>query len=442
MIMCKKLYKMNIPKHVGQLYNILCVSGFLAAIIFCFVCFKENNDICLVDLKEYNGHPDNIYPSISIMIVNPFLDDKLKTMGEGINAVNYSKFLAGKLWDPRMLDIDYDNVTIDLNEYFLGYEMFGDNFSIITIDNFTNDPATSYGWRRPYKNFRSAGWQTYAIDPPFNTYGAVTRFLVQASVKIRTDVFKNSIRPASYDYDQDSPTWGGFEVWFHYPNQLMEAWHMGMGKWFWPKKGPLSSRNYAMIFERSKMDVLERRNKKNSPCIEDWKNHDQYVMENLISAAGCRPPHWTSKKDVRICNSQEEMLKVLPPLKKHELLDFVPPCRSITNIPFSYSETEDHGMHSREYFKITMTCADPSFKNIVQVREYSVQNLIGNTGGYLGLILGCSIINLPFFLHRIYRKFSTIRINKNPVLPFFIALDSEKPIVYQVNKRQAIENIN
>ena len=104
---------------------------------------------------------------------------------------------------------------------------------------------------------------------------------------------------------------------------------MGMGKWFWPKKGPLSSRNYAMIFERSKMDVLERRNKKNSPCIEDWKNHDQYVMENLISAAGCRPPHWTSKQDVRICNSQEEMLKVLPPLKKHELLDFVPPCRSI-----------------------------------------------------------------------------------------------------------------
>ena len=422
----------SLPVSVELVYDCVCVAGFLATALWCIITFVQDHDVSRVELKEYHENPDSVYPSISIMIVNPFLDEKLQEYGDGINSITYSKFLAGKHWDDRMLGIDYDNVTIDLNKYFLGYEMFSDNFSVISINNFTDDPATSYAWSKPYKNFRSAGWQTYAVDPPFNTYGGVTRFLVQASIIIQTDIFHDSVRPSKYDYDQDSPTWGGFEVWFHYPNQLMEAWHMGMGKWFWPNRDGFPSQNYEMNFQRSKMDVLERRNKKNSPCIEDWKNHDEYVIEQIVTNAGCRPPHWKTKQDVRLCASQEEMLKVFPPLKKHEFLDYVPPCRSITNIPFSYSET-DYGLGNS--FRITLTCADPSFKSIAEVREYSVQNLIGNTGGYLGLILGCSIIQLPVFVFRIYKRLYSVKVKKKTktIMPLFTTM-VQKPNIYEVNK--------
>ena len=426
-------HKTILASNMELFYNFFCVAGFIAAGMWCIVTFAHNHDICLVDLKEYNEDANAIYPSISIIIVNPFLDDKLREYGDGINAISYSKFLAGKYWDERMLDINYDNVTIDLNQYFLGYEMLGDNFSVISINNFTDNPATSFGWKKPYKNFRAAGWQSYAIDPPFHTYGGVTRFLVQTSIKIRTDIFNNSVRQDFYDYDQDSPTWGGFEVWFHYPNQLMEAWHLGMGKWLWPKRNINSSRNYAMVFERSKIDVLERRYKKSNPCIEDWRNHDQYVIEHIISKAGCRPPHWSSKSNVRLCKSQEEMQKVLPPLMKHEFLNFVPPCRSVTNLPFSYVETDEHVLRFPEYFQITTTCADPTFKNIAQVKEYSTQNLIGNTGGYLGLILGCSAIQLPIFVYKIYKRLRSLKQEQKLVLPLSILI-REKPLKYQVTK--------
>ena len=213
----------------------------------------------------------------------------------------------------------------------------------------------------------------------------------------------------------------------------MEAWHLGMGKWLWPKKDANSSRNYAMIFERSKMDVLERRNKKDNPCIEDWKNHDQYVVDHIVSNVGCRPPHWESKHKVRLCRSQQEMKSVLPPLEKHQFLNFVPPCRSITNFPFSYSELDEMILRFPEYFQITMTCADPTFKNIAQVKEYSTQTLIGNTGGYLGLILGCSVIQLPVFIFKICKRLKSLKLKKTSLLPSCIVIDP-KPIKYRVTE--------
>ena len=400
------------------IYDCFCVVCFIGCAIWCIFVYSLNQDTCLVDLKLYNEEPNYLYPSISLLIINPFIEEKLRAYGDGINAVTYSKFLSGQHWDERMLHIDYDNVTIDLNDYFIGYDMLSDNYSVITINNFTRDPSTSYGWRKPYKSFRSHTWQTFAVDPPFNTYGGVTRFLVQTWVKIRTDLFKNSLRPDVYEYNPDSPMWGGFEVWFHYPMQLMESWHLGMGKWFWPNRMSNSSRNYQMVFERSKMEVLHRRNKYNHPCIEDFKNHDTYVIEQIISKAGCRPPHWKSEHDYRLCTSREEMLKVLPPLKKHEYLDYTPPCRSVTNLPFSYEEIDEDVGRDPAYFRISMTSADTTFKNVEQHKHYSLQNLIGNTGGYLGLILGYAFIQLPVVVYGIFKRirflmsnyFKTIRV--------------------------------
>ena len=152
------------------------------------------------------------------------------------------------------------------------------------------------------------------------------------------------------------------------------------------------------------MEALHRRNKRNYPCDEDWKIHDQHVIQKIISTAGCRPPHWKSKENVRLCSTQQEMQKVLPPLEKHQLLDYVRPCRSISNLPFTYEEINDDEKHDPAYFRVTMTTADTTFKEITFVKDYSLQTLIGNTGGYLGLILGYAIIQLPVAVNGIVKR--------------------------------------
>ena len=42
------------------------------------------------------------------------------------------------------------------------------------------------------------------------------------------------------------------------------------------------------------------------------------------------------------------------------------------------------------------------FKEIKQIRAYSVQSLFGNAGGYIGLLVGISISELPYLLLKLY----------------------------------------
>ena len=46
---------------------------------------------------------------------------------------------------------------------------------------------------------------------------------------------------------------------------------------------------------------------------------------------------------------------------------------------------------------------DQNFKEIKQVRAFGFESLIGNIGGYIGLFLGASIIQLPAFVQDLKR---------------------------------------
>ena len=340
---------------------------------------------------------------MSILIVNPYINERLKAYGDGINSVTYSKFLAGQHWDERMLNISYDDVTVDLKDYFVGYDTLSDNFSVISIDNFTTD-REGHGWKPPKVNFRHWGWKSFAIEKPYRG-GGVTQFFVQTWVKIKTDLFKKQLRPHIYNYNIDSESYGGFEVWFHYPGQLLHSWNLGMGKWFWPVRKRSWPKNYVMSFQRSKMESIKRRNKYNEPCEEDWSNHDKHVMEKIISNAGCRPPHWESNQGVPLCASKESMQRVLPPLTKQGYLDYNPPCRSVTHLPFSYDEFDEDNNRDPAYFRISTTTGDPTFRQVEHTKQYPAQSLIGNTGGYLGLILGYALIQVPIPFLRLIELF-------------------------------------
>ena len=45
---------------------------------------------------------------------------------------------------------------------------------------------------------------------------------------------------------------------------------------------------------------------------------------------------------------------------------------------------------------------DATYMEIHQVRSYSIQDVVGDVGGYLGLFLGFAILQIPEFLFRVY----------------------------------------
>ena len=70
-----------------------------------------------------------------------------------------------------------------------------------------------------------------------------------------------------------------------------------------------------------------------------------------------------------------------------------------------YSINYNFPEFSDDFFVLNINFQSPTFKEIRHVRAYSTQTLVGNAGGYIGLLLGYTIREIPTFLRYLYEHF-------------------------------------
>ena len=89
------------------------------------------------------------------------------------------------------------------------------------------------------------------------------------------------------------------------------------------------------------------------------------------------------------------------------------PCVDLQRLAYNYDEDDisfEQFKNTTSRFKIfpndsivltQIDLTNQNFKEIRQVRAFGIESLIGNIGGYIGLFLGASIIQLPQFCKEI-----------------------------------------
>ena len=108
----------NVIKNKLQIiHQMICICAVLSLTCWCLYKYNLDEDVSIIGFETFNDDENNIYPSITLCFWNPFLNKKLKRYGVGINTTTYADFLRGKHWDDRMVHIDYDDVTVSLEDY-------------------------------------------------------------------------------------------------------------------------------------------------------------------------------------------------------------------------------------------------------------------------------------------------------------------------------------
>ena len=101
-------------------FQIICFIGVVVMVGFWFYKYEiEDRDIGVVDY-ELLEKADVELPIFSLCFEKPVLMDTLNDIDPEINTTTYLKYLEGEIDDDRMEHINYFNVTLDLNKYFLG----------------------------------------------------------------------------------------------------------------------------------------------------------------------------------------------------------------------------------------------------------------------------------------------------------------------------------
>lgn len=387
-----------------RFFHAMCIGATMAMTCYCFIKYWQDKDISLLRFVTFNDNESNIYPALSICFYNPFLNEKLKGYGHGINTTTYSQFLQGKYWDKRMMKIDYDNVTVALEDYLTEIGIQFANFST-RIWNSDLKPGKEFE-KRPsfYVSNRNGKNKCFSFKTPYVSKVPIISFFT----RMRSGIFPNGKRAAYPTFDGSKMDAGGFMAFLHYPGEHFRSYFDKKYSW---KDRTNNTKNYDMIMTVKNMEVLKHRHKADTPCNMDWKNDDDIIMRKIVQTVGCKPPHWKiSDLDVSPCSRKEQMKKFKWPTYE-TLQNFPPPCQVIEKLHYDYEEF-DHKASSSDnndqksntsWFGISLFFPETTYKEIKQVQAYDLEGFVGNTGGYIGLFLGYAILTLPMFIFSLYR---------------------------------------
>ena len=94
---------------------------------------------------------------------------------------------------------------------------------------------------------------------------------------------------------------------------------------------------------------------------------------------------------------------------------YVEPCHQIEKVFYSYNEYEipilEDETEEDLFFELKFNFQGRTYMEIAQMRDYDLQSLIGNAGGYFGLFLGVCLLQLPQALLNAYNFAKGIPIN-------------------------------
>ena len=392
-----------------RIFHYICFAVTISLVVWQIYVYVQNNDISRVGYEKFHADEVDIYPSISLCFGDILLQDKLDN--HGINKSYYLDFLKGLVWDEKLLSINYSDVSINLKDHLLGIEMYQEKFNgdIETetyrlFDNTRNSSSSTLESKQWMPNFNQSSSPFYGliqkcltVDVPYTPL----KRLSWMTVIMKKSVFASGRRPFNMRENTDM-----FSVDIHYPNQRLRY---SKTKRDWNAEEPNSTEmsSYGMKFYIFGLEVMHKRNTRNTPCNEDRTIDDHKIRQRMIKDIGCIPPYWTHGQ--KICSNRTQLEQYF----QMNITTFTVPCRRMTQITFLYSEYVSDYYHSRlenlqnqsqDVFFVSMMFPDSRYKQIEMLREVNMQSLIGNAGGFVGICVGYSILQFPNLLLMIHGK--------------------------------------
>ena len=310
--------KWNVRCCLKYTFAFLCaVTTFFMVVYWCYK-YSLNNDLSVVFYGDFDKNEENIRPTVSMCLQNPFVTDRLDEYG--VNESSYLAFLEGKDFSKEMLNVDFHQVTIDIVDYIKGYQMYfynGTNAKFekgLTIQDKKSLTHISF-----IGQYYSYFLKCFAFNIPH--IDNLEKFQVLLSNRI----FPNGTRP----------TYNGLNTFVHLPHQVLLSKHTETYVW------PVRTRNeiYIMRTLIRGVTIETRRNKKDSPCSQHWKEYDDWVTQRHTNETGCITPYQKQDGNLPPCNTQGLMLSSLPQLLVVELKKYEKPCKTMEDIRIEHVES-------------------------------------------------------------------------------------------------------
>ena len=335
----------------------------------------EDRDIGVVDYKSFKEANEVDFPIPYLCFLDPFLKNKLNEIDPGINETTYLEYLKGERFDPIFQSIDYENVTLDLKDYFIS-----------ASEKFLNESefktsSLSFIHKEIFSGFFYNGYfeKCFSFENELKQNHHIQKISLRYN---KTKLFEDLGSSEESELD--------LHINMYYPNQfllqLSSPWGLSM-----------ASNDVYLNLWIDDLEFLKRRSTWNKRCTQTEKSFDELVLTKHVETVGCRPPYINLQAPFPICNTQEKIREGVYEFKNVRSKYYPKSCTRTSKIAFH----QQGGAHSKDevsdYWDLFIVYPE-EVRLITQSKEVDVHTLIGNIGGYIGLFLGIigTLIDLIF----------------------------------------------
>ena len=357
------------------------------------VRFIRNEDSTSTDFKNFDSTPGNKYPSITFCLFVPsgqiFRNEYLLDTF-GINSITYQNCLKGSCTGENelknVLAIDFDKTLIHPS-----------NFTLAVKVTMSNGQGLKSRWKRKSPNSDLPLHKTHQ-SPTKLCYTLIDRF--EKGTFKYMDKIQLDLRYLKQLNKNRSKTFF-LSVYAHLPGQFYRDNTLIFFRRI-TSIGELENKLKISLYEVS---IVRKRADANFPCDPTINsNDDDHWRRAAMSFWGCVPPYWKtfssqSNFSLPTCNSSKQLegfSHFEGPSHMYDNISvlYTPPCDEMSLAPTLYEEPH----YSPDALDISVWYPKRNFKEYTNTRAFKFEAVAAGFGGFIGMFLGYSLLQLPGIL--------------------------------------------
>ena len=364
------------------IFRVGCVLLSFCATLWPIYVFNLDEDSLEIEFKDLHRSKDTPYPGIRVCFARTILRKEKK--------------------HSRNTDGTRNQVKFGLSPARLHIEDFIKNIEIL-YTNQTRLQFTRAGDIKLHRHIQRKGSFRHIMLRRFQSVVCLNiaipfkknKGIYSVSVRIRKAIFKKDAVPTKNEIMSGASK---LTIGMSHNGNSFRLPNLSQGELLMGNK--FNHKCAGLLFNLKGMEVLKRRNKTSSPCI-DYDGHGLFTLLNRSSKSiGCMPIGWEIPTNLPYCLENKLNGNIEALLSALQYLEYnhdTNPCRSIQDIQIEYNVDDSMNAceNDDETLQIIAIYNKFLFKEMRMVRAYTVWNLISSIGVIIGLFFGVSLIDFP-----------------------------------------------
>ena len=355
--------------------------------------YLGNKSTSSINYRKFNEFPSDLYPSFSICVEDEYGAIYNKTyffekIGDRSKRLDYQKLLKGE-YESNM---NSSNVNISNNLFEMDIDATTNDwrsmlsFYKLTIINASRKIKKMYGdmWAEDFPNL----YLSYQ-DPIKLCFTRKTVF--EQGIIRKEDLLW--LKRAKNLLSILGPRAKLF-LYIHQQGQLIRNFDKpvhDVGIYYYTP-----SDNY-MVINVVQVSVLRKRPDGIIPCNPDLHDDDEEFRRHVMETVGCIPPYWNRLRQTSTmnrCKSSSQLKKIYQKIKNYkQVMDqYTPSCSDmsiISTLNLDYKRTG-----------VRMQYMNYGYEEIINQRDFGFEMFWSSIGGFTGMFLGVSLLNIPNLIFR------------------------------------------